>query len=144
MTGNALHWVDLRAATYRGIDFDRWESDPATRDWLADSLLRDVAGFYDKRTASTQVSPRQFPPGVRAWLRRMKATSITCELPSGSSVVMSDQRWAACVLAHVVTTQPKVLSFAFWMITSTRSRVCGGANLDLTDEDDPFWGFWIQ
>jgi hypothetical protein len=65
-------------------------------------------------------------------------------LPSGYSVVKGKRRWAACVVVYVGSSRSGVLSFAYWLLTSSHSRLCGGANLDLTNEDAPFWTSWIH
>lgn len=117
--------------------------DQAIRDRLADSLLREATGFLDRSSARTQRHGR-LPPAVREWVRGIQSKTTAASLPSGHSVVVGDGRWAACVIGYLGDSEPRVMSFAFWLLTSADSRACGGASLDLTNEDDPYWGFWIQ
>lgn len=119
-------------------------ADEAVRNRLADSLLREIAGFHNRKSAPTQRSIRRAPAPAREWLRDTLLVAAEQGLPRGSSIVVGDGRWAACVIGYIGNSQPGVLSFAFWLHTSADSRVCGGASLDLTDESDPYWGFWIQ
>ncbi len=134
----------VRSVAPDRLNLEKWESHPATRNWLADGLLRDLAGFHDTTASPTCKASRDLPLLVRAWLRDTRGSPAAITLPTGYSVVRGTGRWAACVVVYVGSSRSSVLSFAYWLLTSAHSRLCGGANLDLTDEDDPFWTYWIH
>jgi len=126
------------------FDAHNWHCDSATRNRLADSLLRDVAGFHDRTASLTRTSLRQVPQAARSWLRSTKSSPAANSLPSGFSVVAGEKRWAACVVVYVGSGSPGVLSFGYWLLTSAKSRLCGGANLDVSNDKHPFWTSWVH
>jgi hypothetical protein len=74
--------------------------DKAIFDRLAGSLFREAAGFRDRCSAPTCSSKKDYPPGARAWLRSIRSIPVKCELRAGTSVIVAEGRWAACVLAY--------------------------------------------
>jgi hypothetical protein len=74
------------------VDPRRWENDSDTRNWLAESLLRDVAGFHDREIAPTRKSPAGVPVAARAWLKRTQGSPAASTLPSGFCVVAGKER----------------------------------------------------
>lgn len=133
--------LDSRTSRMRSAN---WIADAASCNRLADSLLRDIAGFRDRTAAATIRTSSPRATGAKDWLKRTLGLPAVRTLPHGSSVVAGKERWGACVIAYLGMSAPGILSFAYWIITSSGSEACGGASLDLTDPDEPEWSSWIQ